>query len=253
MARPRSGDARRSLAVVMPVYNEADGILEFLAEIVEHFGKWELQIHVFDDESSDDTAAVVEQWAAATQAPVTLVRCAPNAGHGPTTIKALQAGLAADTDVVLAVDGDGQFRAAQMELLAQIASLPGIDVVEGVRTGRGDPLFRVITSFATRALVRLRAPRMPMDANTPLRAYDPAALRGLLAKVPTDAMTPNLMISALSRTTRLRIVQLRVDSLDRRGETAHGSTWGQRRKSLPTKRFLRFCRDATRQWIAWRG
>ncbi len=253
MARPRNAEAHRSVAVVMPVYNEADGILEFLTEIIEHFGNWELQIHVFDDESSDDTANVVETWAADSGAPVTLVRCAPNAGHGPTTIKALSAGLAADTDVVLAVDGDGQFRAAQMELLAQIASLPGVDVVEGVRTGRGDPLFRVITSFATRTLVRMRAPRRPKDANTPLRAYDPAVLRDLLAKVPTDAMTPNLLISALSRTARLRIIEVSVASLDRRGDTAHGSTWGQRRKSLPTKRFLRFCWDATRQWIAWRG
>ena len=49
------------IAVVMPAYNEADGIAEFLAEIHEHVAPLtaRLDIIVADDRSTDATAAVM--------------------------------------------------------------------------------------------------------------------------------------------------------------------------------------------------
>lgn len=241
------------VAIVMPAYNEADGITGFLTDIVDAFTDWTLQVVVVDDSSKDGTADVIDAWASERQAPVTVVRSTPNAGHGPSTLKALRSGLAADPDLVLAVDGDGQFEAADMVQLAGIARLGGVDIVEGVRTERNSPLFRQVTSFATRTLVSARAHARPKDANTPLRVYRPEVLRRLLDEVPADAMTPNLFISVISRRRRLRIIEVPVRALDRRGDSAEGTTWGQRRRSLPTRRFVNFCVDAAREWITWRG
>lgn len=238
-----------AVVIVMPAYNEADGILAFLEEISSAFEDLEHEIIVVDDCSSDGTADVIDEWIAATGEPARVIRSTPNAGHGPTTVKALRAGLETGRGIVLAVDGDGQFRAGQMRELCAILDAGHADVVEGVRTHRNDPLFRRITSTATRALVRMRARSGPRDANTPLRAYRPQALRRLLAFLPADAMTPNLIVSAQSRRLGLSLIEAPVESLDRRGETANGTTWGQRRRNLPTKRFVRFCADATVQWF----
>ncbi len=239
-----------SIAIVMPEYNESDGILIFLEEIRDVFADVDHEVIVVDDCSSDGTADIIDDWGTDASSHTRVIRSTPNAGHGPTTIKALRAGLGTGRDIILAVNGDGQFRASEMLELCNILSVSRADVVEGMRTHRDDPLFRRATSAATRVLVRLRSHRSPHDANTPLRAYRPEALRTMLDLLPDNAMTPNLIISAQSRRRRFTIIEAPVESLDRRGETTNGTTWGQRRRNLPTRRFVRFCADAARQWFA---
>ncbi|MDO5534495.1 MAG: glycosyltransferase family 2 protein [Propionibacteriaceae bacterium] len=244
-------DPSLTVSVVMPAYNEVDGIVGFLAEIVSAFSAWDLHIEVVDDCSTDGTADAVEAWAAQEQAPVTVTRSAHNRGHGPTTLTALRRGLERAPHVVVAVDGDGQVHAEDLARLAGLALAPGVAVVEGVRAHRDDPFFRHATSLATRLLVGVRARSLPKDANTPVRAYRLAALTTLLAEVPDAAMTPNLYIATLARRRRLVIVQAEVPWFDRRGRTKAGTSWGQKRTHVPSKRFVRFCIDATKQWLAW--
>ena len=156
----------------------------------------------------------------------------------------------------MAVDGDGQFLGADVvEVIDELLLVGRIsDVVEGVRTSRNDPLYRKLVSSGTRALVWSRVRQKPADANTPLRAYRPSALVQLLQFIPEGAATPNLHISAISRALPLRIREVQVRSIPRRGSEAAGSTWGKSRKSLPSKRFVVFCATAAREWVLapWR-
>lgn len=236
------------LTIVMPAYNEADGIADFLTDLDTRFEP-EVRIIVVNDASTDDTAEVVEGLGLSR---VELIDSPVNLGHGPTTIKALQAGVAAGTRMVMAVDGDGQFDVGDMHRLVDIALAAESDVVEGSRFERGDPLFRMLTSVATRVLVASRCGMWPKDANTPLRVYRADVLADLLGRIPQDAMTPNLFMSVLSRRRRLALIEIPVKCGVRRGVTIEGSTWGQRRRWLPTKRFLRFCTDAVGQWFGTR-
>lgn len=237
-----------SLVIVMPAYNESDGIGSFLTELVAEFGP-EVEIIVVNDHSTDDTAAVVARLQIDQ---IRLIEAPVNRGHGPTTLAALGAGLGSGADYIMAVDGDGQFDVAEMHALAELTANSNADVVEGVRTRRGDPLFRTVTSAVTRVLVALRCWHRPQDANTPLRCYRRAVLSELVAKVPPNAMTPNLFISALVRRRRYHYIEYPVRSLGRRGNSVEGSTWGTRLRSLPTKRFVFFCLNAIRQWATTR-
>ncbi len=235
------------VAVVMPVFNEEAGVTEFLDEIVGAMHGLDLSIIVADDCSTDHTRDVLEGLAS--RLPLTVLPGARNMGHGPTTLRALHAGLGLHTDVVVAVDGDGQFTGSDIRMLVDLLLASDADIIEGVRHGRGDPLFRRATSWATRSLVHARSHVRPDDANTPLRVYRPRALERLLAIVPAAAMTPNLLISSISRSWGLTIMEVPVASLPRRGGDHAGSTWRARRKSLPSKRFLEFCVRAGRQWV----
>ena len=71
-----------------------------------------------------------------------------NRGHGPSTLAALREAIATGADQVVAVDGDGQFRGEDLVRLAREGSEHDYDVVEGVRSGRKDPVYRAIVSTA---------------------------------------------------------------------------------------------------------
>jgi dolichol-phosphate mannosyltransferase len=236
------------VAVVMPAWNEAEGIAGFLDELQDALSGWAVEFVVVDDCSSDGTAAAV-QAAGQRGTSVSVLSNDVNRGHGPSTMRALRAGLATGADVVVAIDGDGQFIGSDVARVVARIAAGDTQVVEGVRADRGDALYRRLTSEVTRALVWSRAHTLPADANTPLRAYRPDLLRRLLDRVPPDAMTPNLIISALCRKWRVALAEVPVNSRPRRGVSVQGTTWGARRAGLPSRRFVTFCLRATGEWV----
>jgi dolichol-phosphate mannosyltransferase len=236
-----------SVAVVMPAWNESEGIRSFLVEIAEAMDGLTLTFVVVDDCSTDDTGSA----AASLDIPAVEVkvdRNLVNRGHGPSTVTALWLGLNLCTDIVVAVDGDGQFTGADMRLLVDVLVTGEFDVVEGLRRERGNPLYRRVASLGTRALVATKAHSWPTDANTPLRAYRNDVLSGLLSCVPADSITPNLVISAATRRWKLRVAEVPVVVRDRLGESAVGTTWGARAASIPTSRFVKFCWNGIVGW-----
>jgi len=233
----------------MPAFNEAEGITGFLEDLDAELKPWQVAFTVVNDCSLDETSDAVAS-AAASGVAVSVVRNATNMGHGPSTIRALAAGVASQSAFVLAMDGDGQFSGADVRrVLETLIDSDATDVVEGVRVQRDDPWFRKPVSVVTQVLVWSRTRELPPDANTPLRAYRREALEALLREIPDDAMTPNLLMSVLSRKGAFTIVQVRVSALPRRGASEVGTTWGRSSRLLPSKRFVRFCWNAGKQWL----
>lgn len=235
-----------SVAVVMPAWNEAEGIATFLEEIATAMDGHDVTFVVVDDSSQDATADAA--LACAAGAKVEVIRNAVNRGHGPSTVAALTRGSELGTQVVMAVDGDGQFSGQDMRRLL-LALLEGnASVAEGLREERGNPFYRRVASLGTRALVATKARSWPTDANTPLRAYRREALASILSVVPEDCLTPNLVISAVTRRWGMSVTEIPVTVRDRLGESSVGTTWGARAAFLPTKRFMRFCWNGIVGW-----
>lgn len=236
------------VAVVMPAWNEAEGIAGFITELEEALREWNPTFVVVDDCSTDGTNHAVGSLAAA-GIRVNVHTHTSNLGHGPSTIEALHLGYATGAEYVVAVDGDGQFVGRDVNRLVRILTSNGADVVEGVRGSRDGPLYRKAVSLAVRVLVASKAGALPEDANTPLRAYRASTLASLLRALPDGAATPNLVISVMCRRWRLSLVQVPVESIPRRGSDVQGSTWGSVHKRTPGKRFVKFCVRATREWV----
>ena len=237
-----------AISVVMPAYNEESGIEEFISELNAHLDKWEPTFFIVDDCSKDQTAIV----AASLVQQGVIVRVVPNkvnSGHGPSTVKALQLGLAVEPELIVAIDGDGQFFGSDVAKVVQLMLDSNCDIAEGVRTQRGDPIYRQVVSLMTRLLVFSRSRRFPRDANTPLRVYRPTSLRRHLDTLNPDTMIPNLIISANSRRWKMNIKEIEVRSIPRRGLDQASVTWGKGRRQLPTRRFLKFCFGATRDFF----
>jgi glycosyltransferase involved in cell wall biosynthesis len=202
---------------------------------------------VIDDCSTDSTSQVVDS-VRRNGIDARALRNVSNSGHGPSTLRALEEGMKTDADLVVAVDGDGQFYGSDLARVVQRSVDTGCDVVEGDRRNRGDPLYRRAVSLTTRLLVFVKSRKFPRDANTPLRVYRPEVLRRLLEVIDDDCVVPNLAISAHSRRWGLRIESLEVQSIPRRGADKTGTTWGKSRRQLPSQRFVKFCVRAIRDF-----
>ncbi|MDR6867231.1 glycosyltransferase involved in cell wall biosynthesis [Microbacterium resistens] len=237
------------LVVVMPAYNEAEGIGGFIAELRDALAPLadQLTIVVADDRSTDDTATVLAEI------PGVLVETQPaNRGHGPTALAAYRAGLALSPDALVHVDGDGQFLGADLAAVARALGSTGADVVHGVRGGRTDPWFRKTLTGAVRLLIAAASGRGIPDVNTPLRAYRPEVVRALLAVVPEDSLVPHVHFSLAEVRAGFTVRYVRVRSIPRRGESATGTMWGRAsRLALPPRRLRAFARDALREAWAW--
>ena len=236
------------VAVVMPAYNEAEGIGEFLTELNNSLQDWDSEFFVVNDLSTDKTIQALEN-AGESGIPVNVFTNDINLGHGPSTLRALTLGLDSGSDLIIAIDGDGQFIGSDVAQLVALMKDSDTEIIEGVRRQRNDPAYRSIVSSITRNLVWTRAGVKPTDANTPLRIYRRSALSTILESLPSNAMTPNLLISAITRRRGLTFAEVDVQSIPRRGTEVGGSTWKAKTDFLPSKRFIKFCTGATAQWF----
>lgn len=237
------------VTVVMCAYNEADGIKEFLLELAENLREFDPRFIVVDDCSTDSTIEVLNQMISQGSLNLDVIVNQKNQGHGPSTMRALNAGVSSSRSIVVSMDGDGQILGLDVRLMIEYFMRTDLQVVEGVRTGRKEPPFRRLVSWATRMLVWIRSRSFPSDANTPFRVYRREFLEDLLRNGHIGSTIPNLYISTICRIKDVSMREFPIRSISRRGSTEHGTTWNQRFGFLPSKRFIRFCFAAIREWL----
>ncbi|MCH4250272.1 MAG: glycosyltransferase family 2 protein [Microbacteriaceae bacterium] len=230
------------LALVLPAYNEAEGIPGFLDELMQalHPLCADLSTVVVDDHSTDGTGKVLDAYAHE-HPELRVVHAEENRGHGPTALAGYRTALALRPDLIVFVDGDGQFLGDDVARAVVLGIRSGADVVHGVRTGRTDPWYRKLLTGALGVALAVVAGGPIPDVNTPLRVYRPTALRALLSLVPTRALVPHVHFSLAESRMGMRRTQLRVRSIPRRGATTQGSMWGGTRvPRLPPARLRLF-------------
>lgn len=162
----------KDYTIIIPAYNEADVIGQVLKDLGRPPGCRE--VIVVDDGSTDQTAAIAKAQGAK------VIAHAYNRGYGA----ALKTGiLAAQTDIVIGFDGDGQHRVEDLLRIVGIADQ--YDMVIGVR-GRdsGADWQRRFGKFVLQRVAALLTHHKIPDLNCGLRSFRTEVIRKYLHLMP---------------------------------------------------------------------
>jgi glycosyltransferase involved in cell wall biosynthesis len=135
-AKPAPG-----LSVFFPAYNDSGTIASLVISALKAAERLttDFEVIIVNDGSADATAEIADELAR-TYPQVRVVHHETNRGYGG----ALRSGFAAATrDLVFYTDGDAQYDPAEMEAL-WAAFDEGVDLVNGYKISRSDPLHRIL-------------------------------------------------------------------------------------------------------------
>lgn len=131
------------IAVLLPCYNEAQAIGQTVRDFAAALPM--ARIYVFDNNSSDDSAAI----AAAAGAQVRAVR-QQGKGH---VVRRMFADV--DADIYVMADGDATYEAAAAPALVEALLADNLDMVVGARTGEVEAAYRPGHRLGNRLLTGL--------------------------------------------------------------------------------------------------
>lgn len=166
-------DVQQRTSVIMPAYNEGEGIYENIRETERTFGglSSDYEIIVVDDGSTDNTHDEAQR-AAQGRSRVSVVQCAGNMGKG----HALKIGFGYTTgEAVVFLDADLDLHPSQVGTLLYILRDRDVDVVIGSKRHPMSviryPRRRKVISFIYAAVLGLLF-RMPLrDTQVGLKVY----------------------------------------------------------------------------------
>jgi glycosyltransferase involved in cell wall biosynthesis len=178
------------ISVVVPAYNEAENLPEFLAELraaLDALGR-SAEILLVDDGSDDGTAALLARERARDPR-LKPLRLEARSGQSA----ALAAGLSrARGAVIVTLDADLQNDPADLPRV--LAALENADVVSGIRANRHDDWVRKLSSRIANATRRAAIGDGITDIGCSFKAYRREALEGLPMFVGVHRFLPALCV-----------------------------------------------------------
>lgn len=170
-------EGTKKVSVIIPAYNESQGIASTLEELITYVDMNSTEIIVIDDGSTDGTADVVRQYPE-----VRLVVHAVNRGYG----SAIKSGVkAAVGDIVVWYDADGQHRPEDMHKVVNEIMIKNLDYCVGIRGKDSyEEPSRMLGKAVLRMFLRLVSRQKVSDFNSGLRGYRREILMKYLSYLP---------------------------------------------------------------------
>jgi len=140
------------LSIFFPAYNDSGTIASLVIEarVTAQKLTQDFEIIVVNDGSADHTADIVDELAR-TYPEVRAIHHPKNRGYGG----ALRSGFSGSTkEFIFYTDGDAQYDPSELELLWP-RMVDGVDVVNGYKISRSDPMHRIIIGRVYHHTVKL--------------------------------------------------------------------------------------------------
>jgi glycosyltransferase involved in cell wall biosynthesis len=208
------------LSLFFPAHNEADNIEPLVREALGAMSALADQYEIIcvDDGSRDGTAEIADRLAAE-HLSVRVVHHPVNRGYGA----ALRSGFAAARyDLVCFLDGDRQFRVADLvRLIGRLTAADAPDVVVGYRLKRADATLRLVYARLYRLALRLLFGLRVRDPDCACKLFRRAALEGIRLESGGAFLSAELLIK-LQHSGR-RIAEVGVPHYPRTAGSASGA------------------------------
>jgi glycosyltransferase involved in cell wall biosynthesis len=172
-----------ALTVIVPVYNEADSLPEFLPRLLEFCARHGWEVVFVNDGSRDDSKQILDSHA--NPPLVRVIHHKVNRGYGG----ALKSGLLdASTPYTVTIDGDGQHDPEDILRVFQFALESDADLVIGCRDHSHKPNWvRELGKSIIRRFTRLLMPLPIQDLNSGFKLYRTELAQAYLPVCP-DSM-----------------------------------------------------------------
>ncbi len=192
------------LAVIMPVYNEAENILDVLQSYVKELKQFGInfEIHAYNDGSKDKTEEVIYNFSQTH--PEVILHSHKNCGHGPTILRGYRDNCLAEW--IFQTDSDGEQLASDFKTLWSRRS--NYDFLIGRRLGRPQPLIRKFISKISAYTIKVFFGYGIRDVNAPFRLMRTKKFKALLQAIPEDTLAPNIIISGYVNINRISFLEI---------------------------------------------
>ena len=181
---------RPGISVFFPAYNDAGTIASMVLAALRTCARItdDYEVIVVNDGSTDYTAEVLEDIASKYDR-VRVITHKKNRGYGG----ALQTGFkAASKELVFYTDGDAQYDAHELAILAP-AMRSDVDIVQGYKIARHDPLFRIIIGRIYHLIVKVAFGLPVRDTDCDFRLIRKSALERFTLKSSTGTIPVELV------------------------------------------------------------
>jgi glycosyltransferase involved in cell wall biosynthesis len=185
--------ARPSISVMFPAYNDGGTIASMVVTAVTTARALtdDFEVIVVNDGSSDYTAEVLDELARAYAPYVRVIHHPKNRGYGG----ALRSGfMAAEKDWIFYTDGDAQYDPHELALLVPAMS-EGVDMVNGYKIERNDPLHRILIGHLYQRGVKLMFGLRLRDVDCDFRLMR----RRIFDTIRLDANTGVICVELMSK------------------------------------------------------
>lgn len=166
----------------------------------------DFEITVYDGGSTDTTLDIVRAAMDEGEPGRVVLKVLPGVPHGPSI---LQGYRDASANWIFQMDSDDAFGTGAFEELWERRD--GYDLLIGCRTGRRSNWSRKLVTLSGRLVIRALFNSKVADANTPYRLMRRSAIVDLLQLLPNNAVVPNVMLSGLAGSAKLRLYQIEVE------------------------------------------
>lgn len=167
-ANKKISSKKISISIVIPCYNEADGVADSLKEIGKALREHDdVEIIAVNDGSTDKTPAILDDCTNQTPE-MHVIHNDPNLGYGASLKRGIRK---AKGEIIVITDADGTYPASAIPKLLE--ELNDSDMSVGARIGRKVqvPLFRRPAKWALLHYARWMARADIKDLNSGLRAF----------------------------------------------------------------------------------
>lgn len=166
----------------------------------------DFEITIYDGGSTDSTLDIVRASVQANDLGRVVLRVLPGVPHGPSI---LQGYREATSDWLFQMDSDDAFGTDAFEELWRRRD--EFDLLLGCRIGRRSNWSRRAVTLCGRLVIRALFNSRVADANTPYRLMRRSAVADLLRLLPDNAVVPNVLLSGLAGSAKLRLYQIGVE------------------------------------------
>lgn len=211
----------RFLSIVMPVYKEESiigrSVQDYHDKVLSKFSKWEFII-VYDP-SPDNTLSVLKKLKEKIN--ITIIENETRLGHGTSLMKAYRA---AKGEIVFYTDSDYQNEPSDFWKLYE--NIDKNDLIIGYRSGRKDPLHRIVLTTFLRSMIFLLYRVYVADANSPFRIIKRTLLDKFLANTDDSILIPSIVMSIYAKKNKYNVEQIPVKHYARIAGKSAILRWG---------------------------